>query len=138
MVKRDAIQEALSEALQDGALGIADAVRAMRALYGLSQADFAKMSGLSVKVVKSLESGKGNPRLSSLEKLADVAGLRVAFVKPVASVGLFRPSDRVADESRRREADYAAVASGRHSERERDAHNAIRIGEVHVDWPELE
>lgn len=131
------VHGSLAAALRDGSLSIPDACRAIRSIHGLSQAELAELSGLSVKVVKSLESGKGNPRLSSLEALAAVAGLKVAFVQPALSIGLFKPSERVADESRRREADYAVVAAGEQSERERDASNALRIGAVHVDWPEL-
>ena len=138
MANQYSVHESLAAALQDGSLSVADGCRAIRALHGLSQAQLAELSGLSIKVVKSLESGKGNPRLSSLQALARVAGLKIAFVQPAMSVGLFKPSERVADESRRREADYAAVASGRQSERERDASNALRIGEVHVEWPDLE
>lgn len=78
------VRTALESALAQGSLSLPEACRAIRGLRGLSQAALAEEMGVSVKVVKTLESGKGNPRLSSLNQLAEVAGLEVRIVDPDA------------------------------------------------------
>ena len=82
---RDAnLADALRAALANGAFAPADASRAIRALEGLSQNAFAARLGINAKVIKALESGSGNARYDSLAKIADAAGLRVAFVSRTA------------------------------------------------------
>jgi transcriptional regulator with XRE-family HTH domain len=53
----------------------------LRQLHGLSQADLAAMLGVNLKVIKALESGKGNPGFASIERIAQAFGLGVVFVK---------------------------------------------------------
>lgn len=52
-------------------------IRERRALLGLTQQDLADYTGLSLRIIKSIESGKGNPSLSTLTKIADVLGLEL-------------------------------------------------------------
>ncbi len=137
-VESDEARRALRNALEGGSFALADACRAIRAVEGVSQAALAARVGVDVKVVKSLESGRGNPRLSSLERIADSAGLRVAFVRRKEAVGLLDPAQRAADEHRYRVADAEAVESGRMSVRERDADNAMVIGPSSYELPELD
>lgn len=132
------VRNALVRALEDGAFALDEGCRALRALHGWSQADFAAELGMDVKVIKSIESGHGNPRLSSLVKIADVLDLKVAFVRPQYEAGLLDSAARAADEHRRREADYHAVASGKQSARERDAQNAMYVGDSAYELPSLE
>ncbi|MEX1273578.1 MAG: helix-turn-helix transcriptional regulator [Gammaproteobacteria bacterium] len=136
-VENEEVRRALSNALARGSLALPDACRAIRALEGLSQAALAARLGVDVKVIKGLEAGQGNPRLSSLERLADAFGLKVALVRPSAEVGLLDPAQRAADEYAYRVADAEAVESGRMSVRERDADNAMVIGPSSYELPEL-
>lgn len=136
-VENDEVRRALSKALARGSFALPDACRAIRALEGLSQAELAARLGLDVKVIVGLEAGHGNPRLSSLQRLADAFGFEVALVRPNAPVGLFDPAQRAAEEYAYRVADAEAVNSGRMSVRERDADNAMDIGPSSYDLPEL-
>lgn len=54
-------------------------IRERRALLGLTQQDLADYAGLSLRIIKSIESGKGNPSLSTLTKIADVLGLELVL-----------------------------------------------------------
>lgn len=44
---------------------------------GLTQQDLSDYTGLSVRIIKSVEAEGGNPSLSTLEKIADVLGLEL-------------------------------------------------------------
>ena len=66
-------KELLREAISMG-MSLPDACKAARAIEGLSQQAFAELVGLSPKVIKDLERGKGTPRLDSLEKIAEAGG----------------------------------------------------------------
>lgn len=135
---RDAEQaQALRMALERGAFSPADASRVLRALGGHSQAEFAAEVGLNLKVIRSLESGSGNPRFDSLQKIAAAFGLRVAFVKPSLSIELMDPDARAADERRRREADAEALQVGRISAHDLHRRNALQVGEVSFELPKL-
>ena len=52
-------------------------IKERRALLGLTQQDLADYTGLSLRIIKSIEVGKGNPSMSTLSKIADVLGLEV-------------------------------------------------------------
>lgn len=61
-------------------LSIAAAIKAMRRLSRLTLEEFATHRGISVGTLKQLESGKGQPKVETLNKIGDVFGLEVAFV----------------------------------------------------------
>ncbi len=46
-------------------------------MLGLTQQDLADYSGLSVRFIKSVEAGKGNPSMASLSKIVDILGLEI-------------------------------------------------------------
>jgi transcriptional regulator with XRE-family HTH domain len=46
---------------------------------GVSQADLARLSGLSLHGLSDIETGKGNPTLQTLLKLLNVLGLRISI-----------------------------------------------------------
>lgn len=131
------LAEALRAALDRGAFAPAEASRVIRALEGYSQEAFAAHLGVNVKVIKALESGSGNPRYDSLEKIAQAFGLRVAFVQPAAAVGLLDPDARADDERRRRLADVEALASGKVSLRALHERNALEVDDVTFELPSL-
>lgn len=52
-------------------------IRERRSLLGLTQQDLADYTGLSLRIIKSIEAGKGNPSMSTLTKIAEVLGLEI-------------------------------------------------------------
>ena len=61
-------------------------IKERRAGLGLTQQDLADFSGLSVRIIKSIETGKGNPSIVTLNKIADILGLEIIMkVKEIGS-----------------------------------------------------
>lgn len=60
-------------------LDLIQMIKARREMLRVTQKDLADLSGVSLRTLKQIESGKGNPTLVSLEKLADVLGLEVCL-----------------------------------------------------------
>ena len=52
-------------------------IKERRNLLGLTQQDLADYTGLSLRIIKSIESGKGNPSIGTLGKIAEVLGLEI-------------------------------------------------------------
>ena len=52
-------------------------IKKRRALLGLTQQDLADYTGLSLRIIKNIESGKGNPSLKTLTKIADILGVEL-------------------------------------------------------------
>ena len=52
-------------------------IKERRALLRLTQQDLSDYTGLSVRIIKSVEAEDGNPTLATLEKIAGVLGLEV-------------------------------------------------------------
>ena len=52
-------------------------IKERRTVLGLTQQDLADYSGLSLRIIKSVESEQGNPSLKTLEKIAEVLGLEL-------------------------------------------------------------
>lgn len=48
-------------------------------MLGISQLDLAEMSGIGIATVKSIECGKANPSLKTIENLAEVLGLEITL-----------------------------------------------------------
>lgn len=61
-------------------LGLAGAVRAMRKASRLTQPEFAAHRGISLAALRQIESGSGNPTVTTLDKIASIFGLEVGFV----------------------------------------------------------
>lgn len=61
-------------------------IKERRALLGLTQQDLADYSGLSVRLIKSIESGKGNPSFNTLYKIAEPLGLEIVMKVKEAKV----------------------------------------------------
>ena len=53
------------------------AIKERRETLKLSQESLAEIAGVSLRTLKQLESGKGNPTVNTLEKLADVLGMEL-------------------------------------------------------------
>lgn len=54
-------------------------IKERRAVLGLTQQDLSDYTDLSLRIIKSVESEKGNPSLKTLEKIADVLGLELVM-----------------------------------------------------------
>ena len=52
-------------------------IKERRTMLGLTQQDLADYTELSLRIIKSVESVKGNPSLKTLEKIAEVLGLEL-------------------------------------------------------------
>jgi transcriptional regulator with XRE-family HTH domain len=128
-------REDLKVALEAGAFRLGAGCRLLRQLHGLSQADLAAMLGVNLKVIKALESGKGNPGLASIEKIAEAFGLAVVFVKKDTVAEILDGEARAREKARSREADVEALAAGRLSEHELNAKNALKVGHVGFKIP---
>lgn len=55
-------------------------MKARRKFLGINQFDLAEMSGVSVATVKDIERGKGNPALSTVEKILEILGMEISYV----------------------------------------------------------
>lgn len=53
-------------------------LRMLRAARGLSQGKLAQQTGSSQAQVSAIESGKGNPTVTSLQRIADVLGVEMS------------------------------------------------------------
>ena len=56
-----------------------DLIKERRAVLGLTQQDLSDYTGLSVRLIKSVEAENGNPSLATLEKIAEILGLEVVM-----------------------------------------------------------
>lgn len=61
-------------------LPIAEGVREMRAIAGMTQEEFARHREVSARVIKAIELGQGNPTLATMNQIGRFFGLEVAFV----------------------------------------------------------
>lgn len=52
-------------------------IKERRQTLKLSQENLAELSGVGLRTLKHFESGKGNPTVNTLEKLADVLGMEI-------------------------------------------------------------
>ncbi|MDT8416060.1 MAG: helix-turn-helix transcriptional regulator [Flavobacteriaceae bacterium] len=58
---------------------IITAIKERREAFQITQEDLSKRSGVGLRTLKQLESGKGNPTLTTLQKLGDALGLTLVF-----------------------------------------------------------
>ena len=54
-------------------------IKERRAVLGLTQQDLSDYTELSLRIIKSVESEKGNPSLKTLEKIAELLGLELVM-----------------------------------------------------------
>jgi transcriptional regulator with XRE-family HTH domain len=55
-------------------------IKERRVSLRVTQETLAELSGVGLRTLKQFESGKGNPTLLTLQKLADVLGLEVSLI----------------------------------------------------------
>ncbi len=56
-----------------------DIIKSRRETLQLSQLDLAEMSMVSLATIKDIERGKGNPSLSTVQKILDVLGVEIEY-----------------------------------------------------------
>ena len=54
-------------------------IKGRREMQKVTQETLAELSGVGLRTLKQLESGKGNPTLQTLQKLADILGMEVCL-----------------------------------------------------------
>lgn len=54
-------------------------IKERRETLQVTQEGLAELSGVGLRTLKQFESGKGNPTLSTLHKIADVLGMEVCL-----------------------------------------------------------
>lgn len=55
------------------------AIKERREMLKVTQETLAELSGVGLRTLKQFESGKGNPTLSTLQKIADVMGMELTL-----------------------------------------------------------
>lgn len=59
--------------------GLIKIIKERRDTLKVTQETLAQLSGVGLRTLKQFESGKGNPTLQTLHKIADVLGLEVSL-----------------------------------------------------------
>ncbi len=54
-------------------------IKERRKVMQVTQKNLAELSGVGLRTLKQFESGKGNPTLLTLHKLADVLGMEICL-----------------------------------------------------------
>jgi len=60
-------------------IDIGKAIKVRRKLLGLTQNELAEISGISVRSLKAVELGKGNPGISQLNRVLDALGMKITI-----------------------------------------------------------
>jgi transcriptional regulator with XRE-family HTH domain len=55
-------------------------IKNRRETLKLNQENFAELAGVGLRTLKQFESGKGNPTIKTIQKLANVLGLELQLV----------------------------------------------------------
>ena len=58
-------------------MGFYDIIKDRRVLLNITQQDLADISGVSLRTIKAIEKGNGNPSIDTLRKIADALGLEL-------------------------------------------------------------
>ena len=58
---------------------IQEVMKLQRKALGITQQDLADRSEIAISTIKKIESGKGNPSLSTVEKIMDILGMEVKY-----------------------------------------------------------
>jgi DNA-binding XRE family transcriptional regulator len=72
-------REKFYEELANKKLSLAETVKAMRAIVGMTQPEFAKFIGIAPRIIIDLERGVGNPTLETLRKIGKPFRLNIVF-----------------------------------------------------------
>lgn len=70
----------LFEGVKSGKLSLEEALKLARKVVDKNQAEYAKLVGVSKKVIADFEVNKGNPTLATINKLFAPVGLKVGLI----------------------------------------------------------
>lgn len=56
-----------------------DTIKERRENLKVTQENLAKLSGVGLRTLKQFESGKGNPTIQTIQKIANILGLEVCL-----------------------------------------------------------
>lgn len=76
---RAALRDELYERIAAGTVSIPEAVKTMRKIAGRTQAEYARLIGVSPRILIELERGIGNPTLKTLAKIVAPFDLEVGL-----------------------------------------------------------
>jgi DNA-binding XRE family transcriptional regulator len=77
--RRAALREELYARIARGDISLVEAVKMMRKIAGRSQADYARLVGVSPRILIELERGIGNPTMKTLAKILAPFDLEVGL-----------------------------------------------------------
>ncbi len=60
-------------------MNLAPIIKERREKLGISQESLSQMAEIGIATLKDIERGKGNPRLSTIEKIMTVLGMEMEF-----------------------------------------------------------
>lgn len=60
-------------------MSFCEVIKDRRKTLSISQQDLAEMAGLGAATIKDIERGKGNPSLSTVDRILDVLGMELVF-----------------------------------------------------------
>lgn len=72
-------REKFYQQLKNQELTLAETIRAMRAIVGMTQEEYAKFVGIAPRIIIDLERGVGNPTLNSLRKIGKPFRLELTY-----------------------------------------------------------
>lgn len=74
-----AAREKFYEQLANKKLSLAETIKAMRTIVGMTQPEYAKFIGIAPRIIIDLERGIGNPTLETLRKIGKPFRLDIYF-----------------------------------------------------------
>lgn len=69
----------MRESLFYQTMELKEVMKLRREVLNLSQQDLSEMAGISLSTVKDIERGKGNPSLSTVDKILEVLGIEIEY-----------------------------------------------------------
>lgn len=88
--RRVALRDELFARIDRNDIGLVEAIKMMRKIAGRSQVDYAKLVGVSPRILIELERGIGNPTLRTLLKILAPFGLDIGLWRGSRDRGGFR------------------------------------------------
>jgi DNA-binding XRE family transcriptional regulator len=72
-------RETFYKQLAEKKLTLAETVKSMRTIVGMTQPEYAKFVGIAPRIIIDLERGVGNPTLETLKKIGKPFRLNIIF-----------------------------------------------------------
>ena len=69
----------LQKSLFKQTMELQEIMKSRREKLSLSQRDLAEMAGVSLATIKDIERGKGNPSLTTIQKILEILGLEIDY-----------------------------------------------------------